>query len=182
MGMIPDYSSLSVQPWSEATASCIAIVGPDGKAVSIAPRTILRNLIGKFAELGFKPVVAQEAEFYFRTEPDPLQPVWLPQVSGRTPRSARSFRVEAMGEYAPFIKVMHKHAELHGIEITGTIQEMGEVSPKLTLCSDALSKADEMFYFKRLVRQAASLRFNATLWLCPWAVRRAAQCICTRLT
>ena len=172
MVMIPDYASLSVQPWSEATASCICDCRTlMGKPLSIAPRTILRNLIGKFAELGVKPMVAQEAEFYLvAPNPDPLQPVLAaPGLSGRTPRSARSFQVEAMGEYAPFIKVMHKHAELHDIEITGTIQEMGEGQLEVNFMhGDALGKADEMFYFKRLVRQAAQASgFNATFMAMP---------------
>ena len=172
MVMTPDYASLTVQPWSEKTANCICDSRTlTGEPLAIAPRTILQVLIDKLAAMGFKPVVAQEAEFYLvAPNPDPLQPLSAaPGLSGRTPRSARSFQVEAMGEYAPFIDVMHDHARLHDIEITGTIQEMGEGQLEVNFMhGDALRKADEMFYFKRLVRQAAQgSGFKATFMAMP---------------
>ena len=170
MVMIPDYSSLSVQPWSEATASCICDCRTlMGKPLSIAPRTILRNLIGKFATWVQTCGRGRLSSIWLHRTLIRCSPFWLPQVSLSYSRSARSFQVEAMGEYAPFIKVMHKHAELHGIEITGTIQEMGEGQLEVNFMhGDALSKADEMFYFKRLVRQAAQASgFNATFMAMP---------------
>ena len=172
MVLEPDSRSLAVQPWSEKTANCICDSQTlDGKPLAIAPRTILKNLIAKLESLGYKAVVAQEAEFYLvARNPDPLQPLAAaPGISGRTPRSARSFQVEAMSEYAPFIEMMHAHAEAQDIEITGTIQEMGEGQLEVNFMhGDALRKADEMFYFKRLVRQAAQAAgFKATFMAKP---------------
>lgn len=172
MVMEPDPETLTIQPWSEKTANCICDSKTlDGEPLAIAPRTILRNLIGRLDELGYRAVVAQEAEFYLVAKnPDPLQPLQAALgISGRTPRSARSFQIEAMGEYAPFVEMMHAHAESQDIEITGTIQEMGEGQLEVNFNhGDALRKADEMFYFKRLVRQAAQASgFKATFMAKP---------------
>lgn len=172
MVMAPDASTLAIQPWSENTANCICdSMTLTGDPLGIAPRNILKDLVGKLEDLGYKAVVAQEAEFYLvATNPDPLQPLQAAAgVSGRTPRSARSFQVEAMGEYAPFIELMHQYAEAQDIEITGTIQEMGEGQLEVNFNhGDALRKADEMFYFKRLVRQAAQASgFKATFMAKP---------------
>jgi glutamine synthetase len=159
MVLVPDITTLVTQPWSGTTAQCICdCESINGETLDLAPRSILKQIIGRFEEIGLLPVIAQEAEFYLvQNNPDPLHPLRAaPGVSGRIPNSPRSFQVEAMAEYAPFIEAMYRYADAQGIELTGTIQEMGEGQIEVNFMhAGALRKADEMFYFKRLVRQAA---------------------------
>ena len=172
MVLVPDMTTLVTQPWADGTAQCICDCQLiNGENLDLAPRSILKQIIGKFEDLGLRPVVAQEAEFYLvQNNPDPLYPLRAaPGVSGRIPNSPRSFQIEAMAEYAPFIETMHQYASAQGIELTGTIQEMGEGQIEVNFMhADALRKADEMFYFKRLARQAAQdSGFHATFMAKP---------------
>ncbi|MBO6557887.1 MAG: glutamine synthetase [Pseudomonadales bacterium] len=159
MLLTPDLETLRVQPWSNGIAQCLCDCETlDGESLSIAPRTVLRGLLAKYEALGLKPIVAQEAEFYLvARNPNPDAPLQAAAgVSGRTPRSPRSFQVEAMSEYAPFMERLYRYCEAQQIELKGTVQEMGEGQLEVNFNhGDALSKADEMFTFKRLVRQAA---------------------------
>lgn len=172
MVLVPDTATLVVQPWTDGTAQCICdCESMDGQPIDLAPRSILKRIIARFKEMGLQPVIAQEAEFYLvQNNPDPLQPLRAaPGVSGRIPNSPRSFQIEAMAEYAPFINTMHHYAAEQGIEITGTIQEMGQGQLEVNFMhAGALRKADEMFYFKRLARQAAQdCGFHATFMAKP---------------
>ncbi len=159
MVLSPDLSTLVKQPWSNGIAQCLCdCESLDGNTLAIAPRTILKNIISKFASMGVELLVAQEAEFYLVEEnPDPLLPLNAATgVSGRQPESPRSFQLEAMAEYAPFLSTLYDYTQVQGIETSGTVQEMGQGQLEVNFNhAGALCKADEMFYFKRVARQAA---------------------------
>ncbi|MFP6809134.1 MAG: glutamine synthetase family protein [Pseudomonadales bacterium] len=159
MVLVPDEKTLVKQPWAEGIAQCLCdCESLDGEALAIAPRTILNSITSKFESMGIKPVVAQEAEFYLlERNPDSLLPLNTAiGVSGRQPRSPRSFQMEAMAEYAPFFETLHKYTRSQGIKTAGTVQEMGQGQLEVNFHhAGALHKADEMFNFKRIARQAA---------------------------
>ncbi|MEM7565374.1 MAG: glutamine synthetase family protein [Pseudomonadota bacterium] len=159
MVLVPDLTTLRLQPWTKGIAQCLCDCETlDGTTLDIAPRTVLKNLLTKFKDLGLSPIVAQEAEFYLVDKnPNPDVPLRAAAgISGRTPRKPRSFQVEAMGEYAPFMNNLYQYCDEQQIELKGTVQEMGEGQLEVNFNhGDALAKADEMFVFKRLVRAAA---------------------------
>ena len=65
MVLIPDMTTLVTQPWADGTAQCICDCQLlNGESLDLAPRSILKQIIGRFEDLGLRPVVAQEAEFY----------------------------------------------------------------------------------------------------------------------
>jgi len=160
MVLLPDTSTLVSQPWSNThTAQCICdCQSKDGSVLEIAPRSILKKVIGLFADLGMQPVVAQEAEFYLVAKnPDPRLPLTAAVgVSGRQQRTLRSFQMEALAEYSPFLESLYGFAKAQNIDIAGVVQEMGPGQLEVNFNhGDPLTKADEMFNFKRIARQAA---------------------------
>ncbi|MEM9622040.1 MAG: glutamine synthetase family protein [Pseudomonadota bacterium] len=161
MVLSPDLSTLREQPWNSGIAQCLCdCTTLDGEPLDIAPRAVLKNLLTRFSDLGFKPIVAQEAEFYVVDKnPNSDTPLHAAAgVSGRAPRSPRSFQVEAMAEYAPFLDKLYHYSAAQQIALKGTVQEMGPGQLEVNFHhGDALFKADEMFVFKRLVRQAAQV-------------------------
>jgi len=160
MNLLPDESTLVNQPWSKAkTAQCICDCHSRvGGELDIAPRSLLRKVIGLFDELNMRPVIAQEAEFYLVAKnPDPMLPLAAaPGVSGRQQKTPRSFQMEALSEYSPFLETLYGFAKEQNIETAGVIQEMGRGQLEANFNhGDALARADEMFNFKRIARQAA---------------------------
>lgn len=159
MILLPDTATLVKQPWSKGLAQCICDCNSlRGGALDIAPRNILKRMVAKFEDMGFAALIAQEAEFYLvGRNPDPLQP--LGAASGRTGRvlrKPRSFQTEAIAEFSPFMERVHAYAEAQGIRITSTVQEMGQGQVEVNFHhASPLEKADEMFYFKRIAKQAA---------------------------
>jgi glutamine synthetase len=155
----PDLTTLRKQPWMDGMSQVICDTETlSGDVLNIAPRNLLKRIISRYDELGLKAFVAQEAEFYLvARNPDPNSPLGAAAgVSGRVPQKPRSFQVEAMAEYAPFFAELYDFAAIQGIELKGTVQEMGQGQLEVNFNhGDPLAKADEMFMFKRMVRQIA---------------------------
>lgn len=160
MLLIPDESTLVNQPWSNSgTAQCICdCQSANGEDLDIAPRTLLKNVLALFEDLDIEPVVAQEAEFYLvARNTDPMHPLTPAHgVSGRQQKTPRSFQMEAMSEYSPFIETLHRYTKEQNIHTAGMVQEMGRGQLEVNFNhGNPLERADEMFNFKRAARQAA---------------------------
>lgn len=160
MVLIPDVNTLVRQPWSKTkTAQCICdCQSLAGDAIAIAPRALLKHIISLFNEMGIQPIVAQEAEFYLvARNPDPILPLQAAAgVSGRQQKTPRSFQMEALSEYAPFLDKLHEYCKVQNVVTSGVVQEMGQGQLEVNFRhGDALARADEMFNFKRIARQVA---------------------------
>jgi glutamine synthetase len=67
----PDLATMRPVPWEPGVAHVIAdLYNPDGSSSEESPRAVLKRVVDKFAELGMRPIVGPELEFYV-LEPDP---------------------------------------------------------------------------------------------------------------
>jgi glutamine synthetase len=70
----PDLSTMTLVPWEDGVACCVADLYPVGEHPPPAdPRGAVRRVVAGFEELGFAPVVGPELEF-FLCERDPASP------------------------------------------------------------------------------------------------------------
>ncbi|MGY6633304.1 MAG: glutamine synthetase family protein [Alkalilacustris sp.] len=160
MVLRPDYATASAAPWTaDVTLQVIHdVFDQTGAPVPVAPRNVLKRVIGLYAERGWTPIVAPEMEFYLVARNiDPAQPIEPPM--GRTGRRAagrQAYSMSAVDEYGPVIDVIYRFAEVQGFEIEGITQEGGAGQVEINLQhGEALARADEIFFFKRLIREAA---------------------------
>ncbi len=156
----PDLSTTRAVPWAvDRSVQVIHDVHDrDGHLVDFAPRSVLRRVIGLYAEKGWTPVVAPEIEFYLtkpNTDPDyPLEPPV--GRSGRQAQPAQAYSIAAVDEYDSVIEHIYDYAEATGLAIDTIIQEAGAAQLEINLLhGDPLELADQVFLFKRLVREAA---------------------------
>jgi glutamine synthetase len=156
----PDFSTASPAPWTaDWTLQVIHdIEDQQGRPMPIAPRNVLKRVAGLFAERGWKPVVAPEMEFFLVARNlDPALPIEPPM--GRTGRRAaarQAYSMSAVDEYGPVIDDIYDFAEAQGLEIDGITQEGGAGQIEINLRHGSPVKlADEIFFFKRLIREAA---------------------------
>ena len=160
MELRPDPDSLRVVPWAvDPTAQLIFdCFSPDGVPVETAPRNVLRRVLKLYEELGYTPVVAPEMEFYLISpNPDPDIPL-IPPV-GRTSRSEfdrRSFSIDEMNEFDPLFEEIYDYCHAQNLEVDTLIHEVGAAQMEINfLHGNALDLADQVFLFKRTVREAA---------------------------
>ncbi|SNY90183.1 glutamine synthetase [Cohaesibacter sp. ES.047] len=158
--LVPDLSTLRAVPWAnDPTMQVIHdLYDLDGNLVELAPRNVLRRVMGGFETMGWKPVVAPELEFYLtkrNTDPDyPLEPPV--GRSGRQSVGRQAYSIAAVDEYDRVIEDIYDFADAQGLEIDTVIQEGGAGQLEINLIhGDPVDLADQIFVFKRLIREAA---------------------------
>jgi len=160
MTLRPDLSTASAAPWAaDGTLQVIHdAYDTKGRPIECAPRNVLKRVVELYKAEGWTPVVAPEMEFYLvARHSDPAKPI-VPMM-GRTGRPAaarQAYSMSAVDDYGPVIDDIYEFAEIQGIEIDGITQEGGAGQLEINLRhGDPVKLADEVFYFKRLIREAA---------------------------
>lgn len=164
MMLIPDMATASAAPWTaDWTLQVIHDAQDrDGAPIPMAPRNVLRRVVALYRDRGWEPVIAPEMEFYLVARninpAETIQPMM--GRSGRPAAARQAYSMSAVDEYGPVIDDIYDFAEAQGFEIDGITQEGGAGQVEINLAhGDPVHLADEIFYFKRLIREAA-LRHN----------------------
>lgn len=160
MILAPDFSTVSAAPWTaDVTLQVIHdVFDQQGRPVPVAPRNVLKHIVGLYAERGWRPIVAPEMEFFLVARNiDPNQPIQPPMGrSGRRAAAKQAYSMSAVDEYGKVIDDIYDFAEAQGFEIDGILQEGGAGQVEINLAhGDPVRLADEIFFFKRLIREAA---------------------------
>lgn len=156
----PDMSTASAVPWADdATLQVICdLETREGDPLPIAPRNVLKRVLDLYRAKGWRPVVAPELEFYLtRPNVDPNEPIEPPLGrTGRKGASRQAYSMVAVDEYGEVIDTIYDFAEAQGLTIDTVIQEGGAGQIEINLLhGDPLLLADQVFYFKRAIREAA---------------------------
>ena len=160
----PDMSTATAAPWTGDWTLQVIHDAYDrkGNPIPFSPRNVLKRVCKLYEEQGWKPVVAPEMEFYLVARNlDPAKPI-EPMMgrSGRPAAARQAYSMTAVDEFGPVIDDIYDFAEAQGFEIDGITQEGGAGQLEINLRhGNPVKLADEVFYFKRLIREAA-LRHN----------------------
>ncbi len=150
----PDLSTATAAPWTVIHDA----YDRDGDPIPCAPRNVLKRVVELYKKQGWKPVVAPEMEFFLVARNlDPAKEI-LPMMgrSGRPAAARQAYSMTAVDEFGPVIDDIYDFAEAQGFEIDGITQEGGAGQLEINLRhGDPVKLADEVFYFKRLIREAA---------------------------
>lgn len=156
----PDMSTATAAPWAEDGTLQVIHDAFDQKddPIEFAPRNVLRRVCDLYAKEGWTPIVAPEMEFYLvGRNIDPAKPI--EPMMGRTGRPAagrQAYSMTAVDDYGQVIDDIYEYAEVQGFEIDGITQEGGAGQLEINLLhGDPIKLADEVFFFKRLIREAA---------------------------
>ena len=156
----PDMSTATAAPWTgDWTLQVIHdAFDRDGNVVEFSPRNVLKRVVDLYRASGWEPVVAPEMEFFLTARNlDPAQAI-KPMMgrSGRPAAARQAYSMTAVDEFGPVIDDIYDFAEAQGFEIDGITQEGGAGQLEINLLhGDPVRLADEVFYFKRLIREAA---------------------------
>ncbi|WP_341211546.1 glutamine synthetase family protein [uncultured Limimaricola sp.] len=156
----PDLATATAAPWAaDGTLQVIHdAYDQKGRPVGCSPRNVLKRVVDLYKAEGWTPVVAPEMEFYLvGRNVDPAKAI--EPMLGRTGRPAaarQAYSMTAVDEYGPVIDDIYEYAEIQGFEIDGITQEGGAGQLEINLRhGDPVKLADEVFFFKRLIREAA---------------------------
>mgnify|MGYP003112942351 FL=1 len=156
----PDMSTATAAPWTgDWTLQVIHdAFDRDNEPVPYSPRNVLKRVVQLYRDQGWEPVVAPEMEFFLVARNiDPAKEI-QPMMgrSGRPAAARQAYSMTAVDEFGPVIDDIYDFAEAQGFEIDGITQEGGAGQLEINLQhGDPVKLADEVFYFKRLIREAA---------------------------
>jgi glutamine synthetase len=156
----PDYSTATAAPWAvDGTLQVIHdAFNQQGEPVQFSPRNVLKRVVALYEAKGWTPVIAPEMEFFLvAPNTDPAKPI-EPMIgrSGRPAAARQAYSMTAVDDYGPVIDDIYEYAEIQGFEIDGITQEGGAGQLEINLNhGDPVKLADEVFFFKRLLKEAA---------------------------
>ncbi|MCC6076853.1 glutamine synthetase family protein [Pseudomonas sp. GCM10022188] len=155
-----DAQQIHRLPWSDtprALAICDAL-DLDGRPCALSTRGLLRQVLADYAELGLRPVVATELEFYvFAPNADPRDD-FLPPIGsdGRREIGASAFTASSANGLRPFFAEVYRCMAALGLPRDTFMHEMGTSQFEINFPhGDALRLADQTFLFKHLLREVA---------------------------
>ncbi|MEM7216237.1 MAG: glutamine synthetase family protein, partial [Pseudomonadota bacterium] len=158
--LAPDISTARAIPWAPDPSIQILYDAYDrnGDPIAYAPRQVLKKVVNLYRKKGWIPVVSPEIEFYLtkmNTDPDyPLEPPI--GRSGRQSLSNQAYSLSAVDEHDRVIEHIYDYAEAQNLEIDTIIHESGAGQLEINLMhGDPVKLADEVFQYKRLIREAA---------------------------
>jgi len=160
MVLKPDYATATAAPWTgDWTLQVIHdAYDQQDNPIAASPRNVLKRVLELYEAKGWKPVVAPEMEFYLvAPNVDPAKPIEaMMGRSGRPAAARQAYSMSAVDEFGPVIDDIYDFAEAQGFEIDGITQEGGAGQLEINLAhGDPVDLADQVFYFKRLIREAA---------------------------
>ncbi|WP_286239052.1 glutamine synthetase family protein [Neptuniibacter halophilus] len=160
MVLKPDPDTLRTVPWAnEPTAQVINdCYTVEGELHPLSSRSVLRKVLALYEKEGLKPIIAPEVEFYLiqkNTDPDyELKPAI--GRSGRRESARQSYSIDAVNEFDPLIDTLYDYCDTLGLDVDTLIHETGAAQMEINfLHGDPLKLADQVFTFKRTLREAA---------------------------
>ncbi len=145
-----------------------------GAPCLVDPRRVLAHVLEKYANLGLRPVVATELEFYL-LDPNETRPA--PPNSPATGKRLDANAVLSIDEidhFDGFFNDVYAICAQHNIPADAAIAEggAGQFEINLLHCDDALRAADDAVLFKRIVKGVARKhRLVASFMAKPYAQR-----------
>lgn len=156
----PDESTMRMVPWArEPTAQIIHdCYNQQGELHPLATRSVLRKILAAYDDAGLSPVIAPEMEFYLVARNADSDNELEPPVgrSGRRETARLSYSIDAVAEFEDFVEDMYDFADAQELDVDTLIHENGAAQMEINFRhGDPLSLADQVFAFKRTVRETA---------------------------
>ncbi len=156
----PDSDTTRMVPWyQEPTAQVICdAFHLNDEPVVISPRHVLKRVLQLYKDKGWRPVVAPELEFYLcKKNLDPDYPLEAAVGrSGRKEPGGQAYGIDAANDFDPIVEDIYDYCEAQELDVDTLSHESGPAQLEINFNhGDPLELADQVFLFKRTVRQAA---------------------------
>ncbi len=156
---IPDLATARVMPWHENTAIilCDWHLPHGGAPLPIGPRSILKSVVSRAADMGFTALSALELEFYLLNEPRGSE--HLKRAAELLPMQERpSTYGVVLGSHQEHIGgVIRETMQQFGLPIEACNPETGPGQFEINLrYGRTLDAADHAFLFKSAVKEVAA--------------------------
>jgi len=158
----PVKNSLVPAPWLESPVAQVmtSLCDFEGEAYFADPRQVLRQCCKQLEDLGLKPVVATEMEFYLLEAGDDIVPrPKLGSIPGiRLKQEGLQYlTLEDLWENDALLMDIHRHCEMQNIPVTTALSEFapGQFEINLHHVDDPITACDQGVMLKRIIKGSA---------------------------
>ncbi len=160
MQLIADENTIRTVPWMEKPTAQIIhdCFTMDGQLHPLSSRNVLRRVLDQYKELDIKAVIAPEVEFYLLEKNTDVTQELKPPTgrTGRTETIRQPYGIDTMYEYQAVIDTLYEYCDAQQLKIDTLVHEFGPAQMEINfLHGDPMDMADQVFTFKRTLREAA---------------------------
>lgn len=159
---LPEAATLAPVPWLPRPTGQVLVSMGTVHAGPYAgdPRTVLANVLARYAAIGLRPVIAAELEFYlFGLERNADGTPRHTQIAsgGRVPVGGQTYGIEAMQDVSELMHGVREAALVQGLPVDTLITEAAPSQFEINLHhrDDALRACDEALLLKRAIKGVA---------------------------
>lgn len=154
--------TLTTVPWQEDDVAQVLTTyyDNDGSIMVDDPRHVLGGVVSRMWEVGLRPVVACELEFYL-IDPNPDEqgrpkPPKMPK-SGNRPAEGQVYSIAQLDDYSGFMRDIAQACEIQGIPAgpASTEYAAGQFEINLDHVDDAVTACDHAALLQRVIRGVA---------------------------
>ena len=133
--LIPDLSTLRVVPWMENPTAQVICDAYRGGVGARGQPCVPQACLSQYKDLGLKPIIAPELEFYLVESNDDPDARLSPARgrSGRRDRGRQSMSIAAANEFDPVVNLIYDWAEVQGLISIRPAMKQGQGSWKSIL-------------------------------------------------
>jgi glutamine synthetase len=172
--LLPDPGTFRVLPWAPGTGWMLCDAHfPDGRAVPLSTRALLRRQAARAAEAGHEAVIGIEVEFHLFRLLDPRlapgdagQPGTPPEVALLT--QGYNYLTESRYDaLEPMLEVLRRNVEALGLPLRSMEVEYGPSQVEFTFAArEAREAADLMVLFRSAAKQVARRHGHHATFMC----------------
>jgi len=153
----PDLATIRRYPWFEKTAFVLGdATVPDGPEIAVAPRTILKSMVGRLADVGLTPLFASELECYLLSEtPDSAFDKGFVNLKAKH-RTLHPETLSRMSEDETYLGALRQNMEKADVKVEMVKAEYapGQIEVNLEY-AEAIEAADRHVVFKAGAKEIA---------------------------
>ena len=175
---VPVAGTLGPIPWlggGKSQVLCEFADAVDGRPLWYEPRQVLKRVMDKFSQLGLRPVLAVELEFYLlspRRGADGAPLAAASPRTGLTEAAGKVLSLDKLDEFEPVLGAIEDACRLQGVPTTSMISEYGagQFEVNLQHQDDPLRAADHAALLRRAVVGVSRAQgFDASFMSKPFA-------------
>lgn len=158
----PVAGTLQLVPWAEQPHAQVfmTMVEDDGTPCGLEPRNVLRQVLARFEEKGWHPVVAAEFEFYLldtQMDEDGCPQPPINPATGEREFANELYGILELDGFGALLNDISDYADIQGVPATAATAEFapGQYEINLRHEKDPLAAADHAVMLRHLIMAAA---------------------------
>ena len=157
----PVEGSLLPTPWAAGGQHgqvMLSMFDADGSPYMGDPRHVLKQVLARFQEAGWRPVVAAELEFSLVTLNNDIPNHTCPAPAGRTPVGGNTYGLDVLNNHSEMLEDLRLACELQDLPFDGVVKESAPSQYEINMqhVDNPVLAAKQIMQMKRLIKGVAA--------------------------